>query len=132
MLDTAKLLGLFAVGRQIADQVLLRRFLSSLATLLILLVISGILLGSLIIGALYGAYLLLLIKGVAPFAAFLTVAGLLIFCAIVTLLLTLNHARRTMTVSRFFKHIEDAVAERVMPVAEAFLDGLMTRPKEND
>lgn len=119
-----KLLGLATIGSTFASVSLLHRFLSRLALLLALVIISALMTGVLLIGIFYGIYCLLTAYGSSPEAALMIVGGL-VFALTATLVFVTLHQMRCI------KSLQPSPFKQTFPglnfvggIAEAFLDGL--------
>ena len=106
------------------DTVFYPRFLSRLATFVVLAVISGIMAGMLAAGLLYASYRFLIAYGLAPDAALVAVgilaAVILAVCAALTL-------RAMKNLRRTFRPLS-SIASGAGEIADAFVSGLLTPP----
>jgi hypothetical protein len=123
-----KLLGLFPLMEQLANQSFVRRFLFSVALLFVLLIVTGMVLGSLLIGGIYLCYLLLVQHGLEPGAAIFVIT-VLTLCVAGLLVAIMNYrARHMLHFPSFAHHAQHSLIFRIKPIFDAFVDGLLTRP----
>lgn len=119
-----KLTGLASIGGALANVALLQQFLAKVSAIIALTIISSLMGGALLIGALYGAYAGLVHYGVAANAAFLTVAFLVLAICAVTGALALYRLQKLRELPRAHFSSHMPVLSRLEGIAGAFLDGL--------
>lgn len=130
MLDAGRLIGLLALGRDAAERLLFRRVLSGIAIVVTLTIMAGMLAGALLLGALYGLYVVLVHYGLDATGAAFTVAGIAILCIALLASMTLSYARYALDIPRRFREVENDVFSRFSTAVDAFVDGLLTHPAE--
>jgi hypothetical protein len=124
-----KLLGLATIGSTFASVSLLHRFLSRLAIVLALTIISALMAGVLLIGMFYGLFCLLTAYGLTH-ATSLILVGMLVFILTAALVLV------TLQQLRQIKSLQPSPFKQTFPslsyigsIAEAFMQGLSTHSK---
>jgi hypothetical protein len=123
-----KLLSLAALGGTITNVALLRRFLSGATIIIALTVISSLLAGALLIGALYLACRELMMNGLDAGSAMLvvTVAGCFILAACISITVIQLQKLRELSTRIFTMPVSPAVT-RITGVAQGFISGLLSR-----
>jgi hypothetical protein len=123
-----RLISLLSLVQHLADQWFMKRILVHIVILFLLLIVTGMILGALVIGAIYLLYLSLVLNGLHPAYAAFMVALLACVLAGGLLFLIGLRARHAASFPAIGHHLEHHFLLRLKPVADAFLDGLMTRP----
>lgn len=124
-----KLVALMLANQNFADNSrLIRGFLSNLATILILLLILTMMVGTLVVGGLYTGYLSLLANGWTTYEA-LSLLGSIIFVLVLALsALLIFRLKQLKTVPRQFIYIQPPFTNRLLGIGQAFVNGLMQKP----
>lgn len=125
-----KLLGLATIGSTFASVSLLHRFLTRLATVLALTIISALMTGVLLIGVFYAIYLGLTTNGLTHEAALLIVGALVLALTAGLICITLRQLH-------IIKSLQPSPMKQTFPglsfvgsIAEAFLDGFSCHTKK--
>lgn len=122
-----KVLGLISVGKAFSVTPMYKKFLSGVAAVAALTVISGMMIGTLLVGSLYAAYKGFLYSGMDPQAALIVTAGIAIIVTIVLIATTISYLRSLFDVPKRLLQAESPMASQVGGLADAFFDGLLTR-----
>jgi hypothetical protein len=125
-----KLLGLLSIGSSFASLSILHRFLSQLAIVLALILVSSLMAGALIIGAFYGLYTALVYDGLTRLMAASVVSALALGITLLFISLTVREVRklRRLPSSSSGIHSKFPSLSSLSGIAEAFVDGLLGRP----
>lgn len=122
------ILQLASIGRTSVNHSALRQWMGDLVTVIAMTVVIGILIGALAVAALCGGYMILVAHGFTPIAA-ASVMALVSVLAIVALVSSINVRMSKMVhLPRAIIQTQPSIVTRASGVADAFLDGLMTRP----
>lgn len=128
MLPIGKILGLISIGGAIAESPLPRKLLSGMATVAGLTVVTGMMIGTLMVGALYAAYYALVDYGVSPESALVTVAGIATVITIILISVTVHYVKSLFEMPRLLPESQSSsIAGKVTGIADSFVDGLLTR-----
>ena len=106
------------IARLIAGNLLYRRFVSNMAVVMLLTVITGMLAGTLLLGGCYATYLALIRHGFEMDAAALIVGGIVALATLLSAILTLRFIRRLWNAL-----LPLPANRRVRRIASAFVDG---------
>ena len=128
MLSTiGKIVGLITLGKGFTQTLMFRKFLSGVAAVVALTIITGMMVGSLMLVSIYGIYLALMNYGLEPTAAMFATVGIAVFITGLLIFFTLAHLRRLADVPKQLMQTESPVAQRMSTLADSFVDGLLTR-----
>lgn len=122
-----KLLGLLTFGRMYAKTLIFQKFLSGIAAAVALTIVSGMMVGTLLIGGLYALYALLLHFGLPVFNAMFTTGAVAFGVTALLIAVTAQCLQKLLVIPKDFIQAEAPLASRVSNVADAFVDGLLTR-----
>lgn len=117
-----------AIGGPVAGISMLQRFLSGMAVVVALTIISSIMAGAFLLVVLYAAGATMIAHGLTPPAALLTMAVFILIIALLFLALTLFYLGRLRNMPALFMHHNAPLAVRVNNVFESFLRGFMSPP----
>jgi hypothetical protein len=116
-LDT--LVEISKVARMFADSLLYRRFVSNMAAVVLLTVITGMLAGTLLIGGCYAGYLSLIRHGFDTDVALLIIGGGIALATALCAALTIRFIRKLRNAL-----IPVPAIPQVRRITQAFMDGL--------
>jgi hypothetical protein len=124
MAKYADLLGLLAF-RNIGKQTqLIREFLNGLAVVIALTIISGMLVGALLVGGLYAFYHVLVSYNMQPGAALWLTAGIAVVLTALVVSLTLSAICRLGQLPKQIMEASAPIATKTNGIINSFLDGL--------
>ena len=119
----ASIAGAASIGGALWDALLFKRFLSDIAAIMVLTIITGVMAGALLLGGYYGFMLLLIQHGLDAEAALLTVGGMVAAIAIVSAAFVVGYIRRLRSALQPLSPLTSGISD----IANAFVDGLLTR-----
>jgi len=122
-----KLIGVATVGSTLASVGLLHRFLSGIAKIVILSVISAFMLCALMAGSFYMAYFFLVHYGLDPYAAGITVGIAASLITLALVVLTIIQFRQLHDLTHRSLHPYRAGFPEIGNVAHAFIDGFLNQ-----
>lgn len=120
------ILGLISLGRAFAGTPLYKRFLSGVAAVVCLTIVTGMVAGALLIGLFYGVYELFLHNGLAQTPAIFTTFALGLLTLVVLVMCTLSHLRGLIDVPKLLLQYQSPLASRATTIVQAFIDGITT------
>lgn len=123
----AALLGTLSLSRSYADVPVIRKMLSGITMMIALTIVSGIMISALIVGGLYAAYLVQVYYGMQPVAAFVITGVLAVIITMIFVSATIMHSRNLAEMPKHLFKTESPLTYRASGIANAFLDGLLTR-----
>lgn len=127
MSTIGKLLGVVSLGSAFTATPMYKKFLSGVAAVAGLTVISGMMIGTLLVGLLYATYRGFIYSGMNPQAALIVTAGIAGIVTIVLVAATISYLRSLFDVPKQLMQAESPVTTQVAGLANAFFDGLLTR-----
>ncbi|MDD5585407.1 MAG: hypothetical protein PHY92_00430 [Alphaproteobacteria bacterium] len=117
-----------AIGGPVAGMSMLQRFLSGMAVVVALTIISSIMAGAFLLVVLYAAGATMIAHGLTPPAALLTMAVFILIVALLFFALTLFYLGRLRNIPVLFMRHDAPLAVRLNHVVDSFFRGLMTPP----
>jgi len=130
MSPLGKLLGIVMVQRTLSTTALFQQFLWGIAVFIIFTVIAGALLSALLIGGLCAAYHALVLYGLEPQAAQVTIATLTLLIAVIIGAILYVKIHRLHAALPHLLRAQSPIAARINEVTDSFLDGLMNPPSK--
>jgi len=125
----SKLLALIVANQSFADNSrLIRTFFSNLAAVLGLLLALTMLTGTLIVGSLYAGYLALLAHGWTNYEALSLLGGSTALITLILAAILYYRIKRLRQIPRPLTRLYPPIADRLVDVGHAFVDGLMQKP----
>lgn len=124
-----KLLGLATIGSAVASVGLLHRFLSNIAGIIVLSIVSAIMLCVLLAGGFYLAYFCLVHYGLDPYAAGITVGTVLFFVTFMLIILTMTQLQRLRDLTHSGLYSQRTGLPDIGNIANAFIDGFLNHKK---
>lgn len=122
------ILGLISLGRVFAATPLYKRFLSGVAAVICLTIVTGMVSGALLIGLFYGVYELFLLNGLESTPALITTFALGVLTLVVLVMCTLSHLRSLLDVPKMLMEHQHPIASRATSIAQAFIEGFTSTP----
>ena len=119
-----KIIALVLMRRATPSFPLIQRLLAGVAAVLVLAMLASLLIGVLIVGALYGGYQLLIQYGLEPQVALLGMGIFTIMLVLALISVAISYAKNMGGLARRIMVSESPVASRASSVANAFMDGL--------
>lgn len=125
----SKFLGFATVGSALASVGLLHRFLSGMATIVILSVVSAFMCCVLLASGMYMAYSSLVFYGLDPYVAGITMAAIVFAITVILAALLIEQIRRLRELP--YHHLNAGVAglPDLSHIAGAFVDGFLNPKK---
>jgi hypothetical protein len=124
-----KLLGAASVGSTLAGIGLLHRFLSDVASIIFLAIVSAFMLCAVLTGCIYMVYLYLVRSGLDPYAAGVTIGIVALLVATLFVVLTIGQIRQLRELPYRGLHRYKSGLSDVGHVADAFIDGFLNPRK---
>ena len=121
-----KILGAISLGGAFTATPMYKKFLSGVAAVAALTVISGMMVGMLLVGLLYAAYKGFIYGGMEPQASLIVTAGIAAIATIILIAMTVHYLRSLFDVPKRLLQAESPMAAQVGGLADAFFDGLLT------
>jgi hypothetical protein len=125
MLATEKMLLLVGLLRSVYGQWQFRRFLSGVAIVVGLILITSVLISALLISGFYVAYIMFQHYGWEPQAALALTGFLAVLTTAICVVFTASRLRRLRDMPQQLFH-KSTLAHRANETIDAFFDGLMT------
>lgn len=125
-----KIVGLLSIGGAIAESPMPRKLLSGMATVAGLTVVTGMMIGTLLVGSLYAGYRGLMYYGMTSESALVTVAGIAAVITIVLVSVTVRYVKSLFDMPRLMPDMQagaGGIAGKAAGLADSFMDGLLTR-----
>jgi hypothetical protein len=121
-----KMLGAAVLTRGISKTAHFQQLMQGLVKVLLLVIVTGVLIGALVVSGLYAAYLALIAHGLQTEAAFFAIflLAMIVVCGMVLALLSQFNAIRSVPKQMF--HVQAPVVARVQDIAESFVAGIFT------
>ena len=123
-------LALLFLGQALFKAPVLRNYLADAVITLILIVITGLLVASLFVGALYGLHLYLVTSGMAALPAFgvTWLAGLAVLLLVVLMLV--QRSRKAFQLATALRRIQSPVSGLLDAIIDSFMDGYNGVPSD--
>jgi uncharacterized membrane protein YfcA len=123
-----KLLGIMTIGKAMTDRKKLRTFIFELAIGASLTVLSGLMLGALMIGGFFLLYQVLLAYGMLPNAAMVAVGTLAVLITAGLVATTVYWFRRVFDKPNPLSDASSPIASGISGLLNAFMEGFLTHP----
>jgi hypothetical protein len=123
MTKLGTILGIISLGRSFAGTSLYRKFLSGVAVVICMMIVTGMIAGALLLGAFYGVYQGFMYYGMESTPALIATFGLGAMVFAILVMLTLNHLRSLVSIPQMLVRDENPIASRATDMVQAFIDG---------